>query len=235
MLSIVTFKWTPAPNYRSAYSAENVNVLASMVRRHYHDPHEFVCITDDPRGLDARIRVVPIWNDFAQLPPPQGSKNPSCYRRLKLFAPEMATVIAPRFVALDLDCVLTNDVTALWNRPEAFVMAGDTNPKTYYNGSMLLLTAGARRQVWDTFDPRRSPLLAKMAGHYGSDQAWISYCLGEGEATWTRKDGVYCYRNHLVGARDLPANARIVLFNGKIDPWHPQASQLPWIQEHYCR
>lgn len=235
MLSIVAFKWTPAPNYRSAYSAETVNVLASMVRRHYHDPHEFVCITDDARGLDARIRVIPLWNDFAELPPPQGRKNPSCYRRLKLFAPEMAALVGPRFVAIDLDSVLTGDVTPLWNRSEDFVMVGETNPKTYYNGSMLLMTAGARAQVWETFDPRRSPLLAKLAGHYGSDQAWISYCLGEGEATWTRKDGVYSYRNHLTGDRALPPDARVVLFHGRVDPWHPAAAQLPWIQEHYCR
>lgn len=233
MLSIVTFKWKPAPTYRSQYSAEVVNVLAAMVRRRYRDPHEFVCITDDPRGLDARIRVVPLWDDFAHLPAPQGSKNPSCYRRLKLFSGYMATLIGPRFIALDLDIVLTGDVTALWNRSEDFVMVGETNPKTPYNGSMILLTAGARLKVWETFDPQRSPQLAKQAGFYGSDQGWISYCLGKGEATWTRKDGVYCYRNHLIGERDLPANARVILFNGKIDPWASCVNHLPWIQAHY--
>lgn len=235
MLSVVTYKWTPAAGYRSTFGPETVNVLRRMVARHYPHPHRFICVTDDPKGIGADVEIVPLWNDFADLPSPHGGKNPSCYRRLRAFSPDIAHVYGERFVSLDLDCVITADLSPLWNRPEPFVAWGDTNPLpgSHYNGSMLLMTAGARRQVWDDFDPRTSPQKALAARCFGSDQGWISYCLGKGEARWTKADGVYSYRNDLQGLGELPGNARIVIFHGSIDPWHPKAQRLGWVRECY--
>lgn len=234
-LTIVCWRWTPAPGYRSAYLPQTVNVLRRMVQRHYPTPHRFLCVTDDPAGLDPAIEIVPLWDDFAHVPSPHGKKNPSCYRRLRAFSPDIADVFGPRFVSLDLDCVITGDLRPLWERPEAIVMYGDTNPKTHYNGSMLLMTAGARPQVWDRFDPQHSPQLSKNAGCFGSDQGWISYCLGPGEAKWSRADGVYSFRNDIKQNPDrLPANARIVMFHGNEDPWGIQAHGLDWVRQHWC-
>lgn len=235
MLTVVCFKWTPLPGYRSKYGPETVNTLRRMVARCYPHPHDFVCVTDDAAGIDPEVRIVPLWSDFADVPNHSGPKHPSCYRRLKLFASEMADVIGPRFVALDLDCVLTADVSSLWNRPEEFVIWGKTHYSTFYNGSMMLMTAGARAQVWTSFDPQRSPAAAAAAGHFGSDQAWISHCLGPNEARWSHRDGVYSYRNDLRRRPSaLPATARIVLFHGRLDPWSPGVAALPWVKVNYC-
>lgn len=232
--TVACFKWRPPEGYRSSYGPHPVNTLKRMTDRHYRTPHEFVCITDDATGLDPSIRVVPLWSDHANVPAPQGGKNPSCYRRLKVFSREIEAVLGKRFVVMDLDMLVTGDLSPLWDRQEDFVMCGDTNPRTPYNGSMFLLTAGTRAQVWETFDPRRSPALAKAAGFFGSDQAWISYCLGKGEATWTRKDGVYSFRNHLAMHRErLPADAKIVNWHGRHDPWEGFAQRIPWVQAHY--
>jgi hypothetical protein len=46
------------------------------------------------------------------VPSPCGARQPSCYRRLKAFSAEAARCSAPRFVSLDLDCVITGD----WRR-----------------------------------------------------------------------------------------------------------------------
>lgn len=235
MLSVVTWKWHPTTPYRSTFSAASVNVLRRMVARHYQQPHVFRCVTDDPRGLDTGIEVVPLWRDFAEVPNPGGSKKPSCYRRLKAFAPEIAAVFGERFVSLDLDIVLTGDVAPLWDRPEPFVIYGDTNPRTHYNGSMWLMTAGARRQVWDRFDPRTSPGKTRAAGVQGSDQGWISYVLGGGEPKWSTADGVYSFRNHIqtTGGR-LPSDARIVVFHGKFKPWDAAVlARYPWVRSHW--
>ncbi len=232
--TVATFKWTPMPGYRSEFTAAAVNTLKAMTDRHYRSPHEFVCVTDDARGLDPSIRVVPLWQDHATVPAPQGGKNPSCYRRLKVFSREIEAVLGKRFVVMDLDMLITGDLAPLWDRPEDFVMTGDTNPKTHYNGSMILLTAGTRAKVWETFDPLTSPRLAAKAGHYGSDQAWISYCLGKGEAIWTRTEGVYSFRNHLALHRNrLPHGTKVVNFHGLRKMWSPNVSHIPWIQEHY--
>lgn len=234
MLSVVCWKWAPPKGYRSSFGPETVNTLAAMIRRHYHKPVRIICVTDDPAGIAPGIEIIPLWDQHGDLPNPSGPSNPSCYRRLKMFSRDAGQMFGPRFVSLDLDCVITGDLSPLWDRPEDVVLWSDTNPRTFYNGSMILMTAGARPQVWDEFDPRRSPGIAKGAGQFGSDQAWISYRLGAGEATWGVKDGVYSYRNHVrTSGGALPAGARIVLFHGRTDPWGPEARRISWVREHY--
>ena len=234
MLSVVCWKWAPAPGYRSTFEAVHVNTLRRMVARHYPSPHRFLCVTDDSRGLDAGIEVVPLWDDHASVPSPHGGHNPSCYRRLRAFSPEIEAVFGPRFVSVDLDTVIVADVRPLWDRPEDFVIWGETDKRSWYNGSMWMMTAGARKQVWEKFHPNTSPMTAKLAGKFGSDQGWISYCLGPGEATWTRADGVYSYRVHVAPkGHALPTNARMVMFHGKVDPWSYNMDRIPWVKAHY--
>ncbi len=234
MLSVVTWLWRPARQYRSQFAARHVNILRGMVARHYAGPHEFVCVTDMPQGLDPRVRVVPAWNDHAAVASPHGGQNPSCYRRLRAFAPDIAGTLGERFVSLDLDTVVVGDLRPLWDRPEDFVAWGETNPRSHYNGSMWLLRAGSRPQVWQRFDPRTSPKEALAAGKFGSDQGWLSYCLGPGEPRWGTADGVYSFTVHLRrNAPQLPAGARIVMFHGSVDPWSPEAQRLDWVRQHY--
>lgn len=234
--TIVCWKWTPAPGYRSTFGPDTVNTLRAMVARHYPHPHRFLCVTDNAEGLDPRVEILQDFGDFADLPSPHGGKNPSCYRRLRLFHPEAAQWFGARFVSMDLDCVIARDVTPLWDRPEDFVMWGDTNPRTTFNGSMVLMTAGARSQVWERFDPATSPAQAKASGCWGSDQGWISFVLGKGETRWNRADGVYSFRNDIQrDMRRLPSDARIVFFHGSQDPWGSYAqTNCPWVREHYC-
>lgn len=235
MVNVVCWRWTPMRGYRSTFSPETVNVLRRMVARHYPHPHRFLCVTDEPDGIDPAVEIIPPWNDFAGVPSPHGGKNPSCYRRLRAFHPDIGTVFGGRFVSLDLDCVITADVTPLWHRPEDFVIWGDTNPRTYYNGSMYLLRAGTRAKVWTDFDPVRSPRLAMAARQFGSDQGWISHCLGPGQARWSHHDGVYSYRNEIAArGNTLPSNARIVFFHGHVDPWTPAIQRrCSWIRDAY--
>lgn len=237
MLDFVAFKWKPNPGYRSKFTGEHVNTLAAMLRRHYQKPHRFSCITDDPTGIDTkRVRVIPLWRDHATLQSAYGRRNPSCYRRLKLFSPDMATLIGPRFVSTDLDVVLTGDCIPIFDRPEDFVIikSATTGPRYLYNGSALLMTAGARRQVWDDFHPVRSLRETVAKRLFGSDQAWISLKLGPGEATWDTVDGVYSWRIHLEpNGGALPANAKFVAFHGSDDPWTARAQEHAWVRENY--
>lgn len=234
MISVVTWKWKPKLGYRSTFGPETVNTLAAMVGRNYPHPHRFICVTDEPKGIDSSVEVLPAWNDFANVPSPHGGAYPSCYRRLRMFHPDAAQWFGERFVSLDLDTVITSDLTPLWHRSEDFVIWGDTNPTTLYNGSMVLLTAAARSKVWTDFDPVKSPRIAKADGQHGSDQGWISYCLGRGEAIWTKADGVYSYRNHIAtNGNQLAADARIVFFHGRHDPWDAHIQRIPWVRSHY--
>ena len=236
-LKVVCWKWEAPIGYRSAFTHLQVNTLYSMVKRHYHKPFELVCITDNERLLDPAIRVIPLKQveKFAHLPSPHGGLNPACYRRLVMYSEEAREMIGERFVSVDLDVVLVDDVTPVWDRPEDFMIWGETLRRTPYNGSMQLMTAGARKQVYDRFDPDTSPRAARTAGFDGSDQAWISYVLGPHEKRWTKDDGVYSFRLHVKpNAGKMPKGARVIFFEGQVDPWSPFAQKLcPWIKEHW--
>jgi len=247
-LSVVTFKWKPRAGYRSVYGPAQVNTLRRMVARNYAQPHRFICVTDDPKGIDPEVEIVPLWDDHASVPNPSFRTGPSCYRRLKVFSRDMGAVLGERFVCMDLDVVITGDLTPLLDRPEPFVAWRNPNPKWPLNGSMFMLKAGTRPRVWDSFDPKSSPRRSHAAGCFGSDQGWMSYVLGSGESTWGPEDGVYSFQDEIVRRRSgltkglpprrppypMPANARVVVFHGAVDPWMPAALKMaPWIEEHY--
>lgn len=226
-LHVVCFKWSPThSNQPVRYTAKHVNRLASMVKRNLSIPHRFVCITDDPTGLAPRIKVVRLWQKLRRL----GGR----YMKLMAFSPKMRKLVGARFVVIDLDAVVTGDLTPLFLRKESFVIWNGTAARTAYNSSMILMTAGARAKVWTRFDAQRSPRRIKESGVMGTDQAWISLCLGRGEATWTAKDGVLSYRKHVRPLGRLPKHARIVFFHG---PWDPSRDSLrrkhPWIARHW--
>ncbi len=234
-LTFLCWKWKSPQAYRSEFGPESVHVLKRMVERHYHAPHRFVCVTDDAKGLDG-IETFPLWNDYADIPNPNGSHNPSCYRRLKVFAPEAAEWFGERIVSVDLDTVIVNDITSLFDRPEDFVIWGESDfPRSqWYNGSLWMLRIGTRPKVWTKFNPRQSPRIARKAGAKGSDQGWFSYILGPNEATWGRNDGIYSYRKHIAPhGGELPPDAKLVAFHGRVDPWSYAGQQIPWVKEHY--
>lgn len=234
----VTFKWKPALNYRSSFAPETVNTWARMIRRHYRGEVRLICVTDDPAGIGEGVEVLPLWEHHRKLQSPHGAGNPACYPRLFCYSEEAGELFGPRFMVTDLDILICGEPDSL-NRlvdvPHDFVIWGDTAKGTPYNGSLTLMTAGARKQVWEQFDPIESPKRARALGYIGSDQAWIGACLGRGEQMWTARDGVYSYRNEIQhrGGR-LPPNARIVVFHGSVDPWSPHARACHvWVREHY--
>jgi hypothetical protein len=261
MLSFITFKYLK-PGYRTVYTAEHVNALMEMVARCYQRPHRFFCVTDDPEGIDGAVETVPMWDDhFDLINPSHPTSRPNCYPRLKLFSPEMRDIFGERFVSLDLDMVMTGDVTPLFDRPEPFVIY-DARGDDHYNGSIFMQTAGAHPEIWDDFCPVRSPQLTTAANMKGSDQAWIRYKLSPHAATWSYEEGVYAYLNLVPPRRQLrrgtrqthggrrrmhthgpvtaerdgslPKNARIVVFAGEYKPWEARTQEIsPWIRSYY--
>lgn len=235
-ITFVTFRWQPPKGYRSTFAPDTVYALREMIQRHYARPHRFVCVTDRPQDL-AGVETIQLWDDCSSIPSPIGHSYPSCYRRLKVFAPDAGAIFGDRLVSIDLDTVIVGDLVPLFDRPEDFVIWGvsDFPHTTPYCGSMWMLKTGTRPQVWTAFNAETSPRLAWNAGCRGSDQGWLAYILGKHEATWTQRDGVYSFRKDLSKFRNyaLPKDARAVMFHGKVDPWSQQASNLPWVREHY--
>lgn len=243
MLTVCTFKWFD-PNYRwndnVIYGAEHVNKLYRGVKRNLDMDHEFVCVTDDAEGLDPAIRVVPIWDDYAEMG--------GCYRRLKAFSSEMRDVLGPRFVWMDLDAVVLGDLTPLFSRDEPLILWRNGVGNAPYCGSMVMLDAGYGERIWTDFTPEAAKVNQKATGYVGTDQAWIGAIAGDKQPVWTRRDGVLSYR-HVPRMRcplgvarrrygldpgTLPDNARVAFFHGPLDPSMPRVQEdYPWVKENW--
>ena len=59
MIHILTLKCGTKYDYRS------VNVLKRSIETHYNKPFTFYCMTDDPKGLDSDIVVLPMEEDLS--------------------------------------------------------------------------------------------------------------------------------------------------------------------------
>lgn len=228
MLSVISWLWRQKDG-RTGYTAEHVNIWAAMVRRHLSMDHEIACVTDMPEGIDPSIRIIAPPGDFENVAIPTwpgGKGFPQCFRRLAMFHPDAAATFGERFVSMDLDCVIAGSLDPLFDRSDDFVMYRGTSSRRPYNGSMLLMTAGARSQVYTQFSLEG----AIEAGQkfIGSDQAWISHTLGWGEATWGPEHGVVWWnsaKNHLA------PEWKLMFFPGCPKPWELTAD--PWIGAHY--
>lgn len=222
MLTVVCFLWSD-PSYRFAgrYTAHHVNVLHAMLRRHLHEEHELVCVTDMPDGIDEDVRIVPLWDDM-------GLGNN--WRRVKMFAPEMRDELGEYLVMMDLDVVITGDITPLFQDVAEFKTTKCNHEHTHYNTGFFYLKAGSRSRVWETFDPETSPGICDDAKMIGWEQAWVSYVLGAGERKWRAKDGVLNYRFDVVERGMDPEYARIVFFPGDYDP---SLMEDAWIKRHW--
>jgi hypothetical protein len=226
MITVLLWKWHQK-NYRSKFTAEHVNIMTNMIGRNLDLPHRVLCITDDPAGIECE--TYPLWDEPA-VNLPEG--RPNCYRRLKVFG-EFGKKLGNLLFSIDLDAVITGNITQLVDRKEDFVAWKDPSPRTHYNGGMWLLRSGTRKQVWDTFTPM-APKITQQLGIIGSDQGWISHVLGPGEAMWGTNDGVYSYRTDLrEGRLPNPPDSRIVMFHGRHSPWESQPQAHKWVRENY--
>lgn len=226
MLTVLTWLWRQ-PGGRTTYTAEHVNVWAAMIRRHLTMPHRIACVTEHPEGIDSRIDIITPPGDFVDVRIPTWPESmPQCLRRISMFRPDAAGIFGDRFVAMDLDCVVGGSLDPLFDRGDDIVLYRGTSISRPYNGSMLLMTAGARPSVYTDFSPKEAARAGKR--FLGSDQAWVAHALGPGEATWTAEDGV-CWRN-ATNSDMHGVNPRVVFFPGDAKPWHFDDE---WINRHY--
>lgn len=228
MITVLCWLWRQ-PLSRTGYTAHHVNIWADMVRRNLSMPHRLACVTDIPEGIDPSIEIIAPPGDFVGIQTPTWCNGkPNCFRRLAMFRRDAGKIFGGRFVSMDIDCVIGGPLDPLFDRKEDLVLFNGTAAKRPYNGSMMLMTAGARPHVFETFNAQE----AAEAGirFRGSDQSWLAYTLGWGEATWGESDGATFYPQFDIKS-DKP-EPRVLFFPGKIKPWD-LAPVFPFVKKHY--
>ena len=241
MLTVTTFLWSDPARHRSyKFGAEHVAILRNMVARNLTIPHEFVCVcswdfVDALRSED--VRCVGI----------DGRKHVpgSCFVRLMLRRPDIASVLGPRILNLDLDCVIVDSLDLLVSRTEECVwwrnpnFADGSASRAFYQTSIQLFDAGSHSELWTEFDPKETPRWVNRR-FGGAEQAWVSERVPWDEPYWDDSDGIYGAGRLFKGKVDkgvtteLPENARIVFLPGDRAPHQPETQEIhPWIKDHY--
>jgi hypothetical protein len=234
--TLVCWKWKAPPGVprtkkQVEYTAGHVNALYRMLSKHISIPFRLICCTDDPEGIDPKVEIVPLWDEFRSLG--------GCFVRLGCFQKDFS-LFGPRFTSIDLDCVITTNIDSLLTRSENLIIwrPGEVSrvsrKSSLYCGSLFTLTAGALPSVYSTFSP--DELVKNKMGNYvgGTDQTQITKAV-QSPALYTRRDGVYNFLpdSPLLTPR-LPVGCKIVFFNGRYSPDDPNlVDPYPWIKEHY--
>lgn len=211
---MTTWQW--GEKYPPVY----VERLAAGVGRHLGKDHRFLVCR--PAQEDMHL-----------------TRIPGCFARLRAFDPSWQRALGiregDRIVCLDLDLIVTGPLGGLFDRPEPFVImqgANSANPCPY-NGSMWMLTAGYRPDVWHDFSPAKLDVIPRF--EFPDDQGWFWHKFSRA-AGWRcgRQTGVYAFQQRgWPGGELLPRGARVVAFPGRRDP--SQYTHLSWVREYWCR
>lgn len=209
-LNIVTWRWG------KKYSELYVDALRAAIERHVHQEFKFCVFT--PQEEDEYL-----------------TKIPGCFARLRMFDPEwqQRNNLSGRIVCIDLDTVVTDNLDPLFERSEDFVIlhGGNKSNPCPYNGSMWMLRAGSRPDVWKDFSLKR----ATESGFYEfpDDQGWFAHKLPRAAGWKVGTGGIYCFKKPgwPKGSDDLPKDARVVFFPGWRDP--SKFTHLSWIKENW--
>lgn len=245
MISAVCYFWIDPARRRSyQITPEDVRIWDRMIARNLTVPHRRICVTHRPDLIDF-METVPL--DTAKHVPG------TCTVKLMTWRPDIAPILGERILMMDVDCVVTGNLDSLVDRKEDCIFWRNPNfevggKRGFYQGSMQLLTAGARPFLWSDFDPRTAPTIySRRFG--GAEQAWISERLNTSypnlgwewnEAYWDESHGVYGAGRLFNGRMgegvqtELPENAKIVFTPGDRAPSQPGVLEAhPWMREHY--
>jgi hypothetical protein len=226
MLTICAWYWVQ-PQSKTTYGPEHIAIWAAMVRRHLTLPHRLAVVTHEDIAIPG-VEVIRPPSEFEGVRiPTWGERKPQCHRRLVMFRPDAARWFGDRMVSMDLDAVIGRSLDPLFDRDDDFVIFKGTSSNRPYNGSLWMLKAGARPQVYTDFTPDKAAEAGRL--FCGSDQAWLAHCLGWNEKTWGEEDGVVHFRSGYRAGKPPP---RIVFFPGALKPWHI-ASADKYARSHY--
>lgn len=223
--------------YGDKYSAEYVNRLYNMVKRNLTITYEFVCFTENSKGIDPHIRIEPL----------PGLPVTGWWFKPMFFNPKLG--LRGTLLFLDLDIVIFRNIDSLFTyKPEKFCIIRDFNRyaiKNYdkFNSSVFRLNTGQHSHVYNDFikDPKG---ISKR--HFG-DQDWIRHCIKNDFEYWP-DEWIQSYKwemrgkprvdNKPRGQRDFltPGNptikdtTNIAVFHG--DP-NPHNCKDPWVVDNW--
>ena len=222
----------------SKYSHKYVNTLYSMVKRNLTIPHKFVCLTDDPKGIDKDIKILPLPKELT-----------GWWCKPYMYSADLPLAFDSTILYMDLDVVISGNLNKLfeyetnnWCVIRDFTRA--MQPKwEKYNSSVVRFKLGELRHVWEDFikDPKKI-----IQSHFG-DQDWL-WTSAKGTAKTWPDEWIQSWKWEIRKDRSLasgprhnrkfskveevepPSQCCICVFHG--DP-NPHNCDDPWVRNNW--
>lgn len=221
-------------NWGTAYGAEYVNRLYSMVARNITGDFRFVCYTESRVGIRPEVECY-------DCPRVDIIPEPYCnygWRKISLWARELEGLTG-EVLFIDLDVVITSSLDQFFEYPGNFcVIRNWTQPeKRIGNTSVYRFRVGSHPYLLETLVGYSADVLAK----FPNSQTYISHTVKEMSFwpdQWCRSFKVHCVpkgiRRWFVEP-GLPVGTRIVAFPGSPNPHDAAVGRWPspWYKKIY--
>lgn len=209
-------------NWGTKYGPDYINRLYGMVARNITPPFSFTCFTDNRTGIRPEVAC-------EDLPPidvemPVGTKG--IWPKARLWGPRLGALTGP-VLFMDLDLVVTGSLDPFFEHGDPGDVILSPNPSNPLERlgqtSVFRFPVGALLPLQERFraDPQG------IADEYRFEQRYVTRNAPGGvklfPAGWVRHFRRHCRRpfplNYVLPPR-LPADARIVIFPGSLEPIH---------------
>lgn len=234
------------------YGPEYVNRLHSMVRRHLHRPFRFVCLCDEPEGIDAAagIELFPIpkigFEAFDTRAPWTFAHG---WLKLTSFATPLYDLQGPTLF-LDLDIVIVDSIDCFFDAPAddfRVIREWDKRDGTG-NTSVYRYTIGAHA---DALEHLKTGYPAATAEVRNEQEFITGFIARQGKISYWPEGWCVSFKRHCVPpvlmswfrAPTIPRGAKIIAFHGKPHPddaiagrsgkWYRRVPPTPWVAEHW--
>ncbi len=210
--NVICVKWG------TKFGPEYVNRLYKMVEKNLTIPHRFVCLTNEPEGIDKEIEVRPFFTlDDSGLPE-------KAWKKLGLFTDKLAD-IEGRALFLDLDVVILKNIDDFFKVEGEFVIIKDWDFKKDIigNSSVFRFEVNKHKDIIENFYKEGKDIRKR----YRNEQAFLSYqmykkgILSYWDKSWCVSFKRNCLRRFPLNYFQVPKepkDAKILVFHGRPNP-----------------
>ena len=219
------------------YPAEYVNTLYRMCKRNCTLDFEFVCLTDDTKGLDNSVKTVPLPVDLK-----------GWWAKPYMFSNNLG--LEGVILYMDLDVVIAGNIDKLfthspnhWFIIRDFTRALRPNWQKY-NSSVIRFNAGQLDHLWQDFKKNRIQYQKKFYG----DQDWL-YAVADKKPLFWPESWILSWKWEIRNSRQFAPGGRrgnrqfrdvedvkprpeccVTVFHG--DP-NPELVEDPWVKQNW--
>lgn len=215
---ILCMKWG------TKYGPDYVNRLYAMVRRHLTGDFNFVCLTDDAKGIRSEVRCLPIPPLDLDVPAGQPDR---AWKKLTTFERDLHGLRGTALF-LDLDVVVVGGLDVFFEQPGDFLIIHDyarpwRTERITGNSSVYRFELGAHADVLAYFRAH----MDKVQAEFRNEQAYLSDFLhAQGKLqywpdAWCpsfKYHGIPTWPTNYWQEPFVPEGARVMVFHGECNP-----------------